>query len=70
MSVFLVLVYAWKPCKDPFVYVCRMAHLNTISAVKLEMDSYSAAHALLSQLPSIVSVAKLIIRYQLTNAYH
>jgi hypothetical protein len=41
---------------------CRMVHLNTIMAVKLEVDSYSAALALLSQLPSILSVGKLIIR--------
>jgi hypothetical protein len=40
----------------------RMVHLNTIMAVKLEVDSYSAALALLSQLPSILSVGKLIIR--------
>ncbi len=39
-----------------------MVHLNTIMAVKLEVDSYSAALTLLSQLPSILSVGKLIIR--------
>jgi hypothetical protein len=41
-----------------------MVHLKSIMAVKLEVDSYSSAHCLISQLPSIVSVGKLIIRYK------
>jgi hypothetical protein len=45
-----------------YLFPYRMAHLNTIMAVKLEVDSYSTAHSLVSQLPSIVSVGKLIIR--------
>jgi hypothetical protein len=39
-----------------------MVHLTTITAVKLEMDSYSAAHYFLAQLPNLVSLGKLLIR--------